>query len=169
MQDIGLEAGKDACSRFGGYAEKALVTTVDLLANIAGWLTDNGDPQGKRIGRTTLDELGKIADRIEKLPITEEGKKILESIACGKHQMDCSFEVDRTVKPPQHFVFFQAKDTETMTKAFKELATIMLRKEKSKIQNKGKSIENKMKDAHTRSKSKKQVKEKLNNRGEISK
>ena len=93
MRDIGQEASKNACVRMEAYAEKAFVTIQDLLANIAGWLVDNGDAQGKKIGKNTLGELGKI----EKLLITEESKKMLESIVCGKYQMACSFETDKTV------------------------------------------------------------------------
>lgn len=169
MRDLGLESGQQACIRLEAYAEKVFVTIRDLLENIAGWLRDNGDAQGKKIGIKTLDEIGNLGGKIERLPITEDSKKMLESIVCGKYQMACSFEVNKSVTPPQHYVFFQAKDAETMTKAFKELATKTLQKEKDKIQNKEKSIDKTIKDAQARSKNKRQIKEKNNNRGEISK
>ena len=166
MRDVSAEAGEKMLVQFEAYAKKGLLMLVDLLKSMAAWLRDNGDTQGKKLGNETLMKINKLGDKMEKLPIAEEHKKILESIACGKHNMACSFEVDKKTDPPQHYVFFQAKDSATMTKAFKELTTKILAAEKDKIQNKDKSVEKKLKKCQERSKNQRQNKERHNKRGE---
>ena len=179
--DLSTQAGRITYTRLFALAKKGLVTTYDLLKNIAAFLINNGNTNGKRIGEIAMEYLEKQSGKIENAPVSEETKQHLGAI-CSKYKIACSFETDTAKTPPQHYVFIQGKDAKILTKALAEVAAKILTQEKEKDQdqnqdkdqgknnkNIAKNIVEDLQEMDKRSKNKVQDKERINNRGAMSK
>jgi hypothetical protein len=105
------------------------VTAGKLAKGMAEWLCRQKGSTGKE-GKQTLKQLAESGDKIEDIPIADMSIKDFESIA-RKHSVSYAVEKDSTTDPPQHRVFFKAKNTDAITAAFKEYTAKQLEKQKS--------------------------------------
>ena len=113
--------------------KKALPTMLDLAKGMAKWIS--GQSGGKKTGQQTLQQLTKYGESPSEIPLNSDNIKSFTSIA-RKHGVafalvegeikplkrtgDGEQDADRPLPPPCHTVYFKAKDTESMTAAFKE-------------------------------------------------
>ena len=78
----------------------------------------------------------KSGEKLTNIEITDENIKSFSRVA-RKYGIDYSLRKDKSEEPPRYFVFFKAKDTDTMTAAFKEfLGKEMDKKKKPSIREK---------------------------------
>lgn len=105
------------------------MTAGKLAKGMAEWLCRQKGGTGK-IGRQTLKQLAEHGDKIEDIPITDKNIKDFESIA-RKHGVSYAVEKDQSTDPPQHKVFFRAKDTDSVAAAFKEYTAKHIERQKS--------------------------------------
>jgi len=108
--------------------KKVLPTMFDVAAGMAKWLCGQGD--GKA-GEQTLKQLTKHGDKLSEIPLHSENIKVFTKIA-RKYGVSFALSEDDTKTPPRHTVYFKAKDTESMSAAFKEYIGTELNKNKSK-------------------------------------
>ena len=135
--------------------KKVLPTMFDVAVGMAKWLCKQGD--GKA-GEQTLKQLLKNGDKLSEIPLNSENIKEFTKIA-RKHGVAFALSQDTTKDPPRHTVYFKAKDTESMSAAFKEYI--------SKEMNRGKTKEKPFKERMTEAKGRVSVtdKEKSSRRG----
>jgi len=81
-------------------------------------------------GKQSVKHLSK-GGKLENIEIKNENIKAFDPIA-RKYGISYALQKDNSETPPKWLVFFQSKDTATMTLAFKEFSAQMLNKEKSK-------------------------------------
>ena len=108
---------------------KALPTMLDVAKGMAKWLA--GQEGGKQEGQQTLKQLTKYGDKLSEIPLNSENVKMFTHIA-RKHGVSFALAKDDTKNPPRHTVHFKAKDTESMSAAFKEYLAKELNRGKSK-------------------------------------
>ena len=108
---------------------KALPTMFDIAKGMALWL--GGQSGGEKTGQQTLKELTKYGDKLSEIPLNSDNIKEFTHIA-RKHGVSFALAQDDSKDPPRHTVYFKAKDTETMTEAFKEYIAMELNKGKNK-------------------------------------
>ncbi|MDY3843741.1 MAG: PcfB family protein [Ruminococcus sp.] len=82
------------------------------------------DKQNKPVvvhGKQSLKKLIRGNDNasVTNIEITDKNIKAFEKTA-KKYDIDYSLKKDNSVEPPKYTIFFRAKDSEIMTKAFKE-------------------------------------------------
>lgn len=82
------------------------------------------DKQNKPVvvhGKQSLKKLIRGNDNasVTNIEITDKNIKAFEKTA-KKYDIDYSLRKDNSVEPPKYTIFFRAKDSEIMTKAFKE-------------------------------------------------
>ena len=109
--------------------KKALPTMLDVAKGMAKWLT--GQSSGDKAGEQTLKQLTKYGDKLSEIPLNSENIEDFTHIA-RKHDVSFALSQDDTKKPPRHTVYFRAKDTESMSAAFKEYLSKELNQEKTK-------------------------------------
>jgi hypothetical protein len=106
------------------------MTTGKLAKGMAEWLCRQNGSVGK-VGRQTLKQLTKHGDKIEDIPIIDKRRiKDFESIA-RKHGVSYAVEKDTSSDPPQHRIFFKARDTDAIAAAFKEYTAKHIDRQKS--------------------------------------
>ena len=110
---------------------KALPTMLDVAKGMAMWLC--GQNGSKKEGQQTLKQLTQYGDKLSEIPLNSESVKAFTHTA-RKHGVSFALVQDGSKDPPRHTVFFKAKDTDSMTAAFKEHLTAELNKGKSKEQ-----------------------------------
>ena len=108
---------------------KALPTMLDVAKGMAKWLA--GQSGGKAEGQQTLKQLTKYGDKLSEIPLNSDSVKAFTHIA-RKHGVSFALTKDDTKDPPRHTVYFKAKDTESMSAAFKEYISIELNRGKTK-------------------------------------
>ena len=87
-------------------------------------------------GKQSVKKLAKSGEKLTNIEITDENIKSFSRVA-RKYGIDYSLRKDKSKEPPRYFVFFKAKDTDTMTAAFKEfLGKEMDKKKKPSIREK---------------------------------
>ena len=135
---------------------KALPTMFDVTKGMAKWLA--GQSGSEKTGQQTLEQLTKYGDKLSEIPLNSENIKEFTHIA-RKHGVSFALAKDDTKTPPRHTVYFKAKDTESMSAAFKEYI--------SKELNRGKTKEKPFKERMTEAKGRVSVtdKEKSSRRG----
>jgi len=106
---------------------KGIPTMADLLKGMATWLLESKPNTGKQ----SLKKLTESGDKLSSIPLNDESIKSFEKIA-QKHDISFAIEKDDSKTPPVHTVYFKAKDTETMSAAFKEYISSEVDKGKSK-------------------------------------
>ena len=119
---------------------KALPTMFDVACGMAKWLS--GQSGGEKTGQQTLKQLTKYGGKLSEIPLNSENIKEFTQIA-RKHGVSFALAQDDTKDPPRHTVYFKAKDTESMSEAFKEY----LAKELNKGKIKEKSFKERMSEA----------------------
>ena len=124
---------------------KVLPTMLDVAKGMAAWLRQSGS---KLEGQQTLKELTKYGDKLSEIPLNSDTIKEFAHIA-RKHGVVFALTQDENKDPPRHTVYFKAKDTESMSAAFKEYTTNELNKGKSKEQ----PFKERLKDAKEQAKS----------------
>ena len=130
VQEYLIEKETQAMKQLAEFAiKKALPTMLDVAKCMAKWI--GGQNGGKRIGEQTLEELTKYGDKLSDIPLNSENIKAFTHIA-RKHGVAFALVKDDTKDPPRHTVYFKAKDTESMSAAFKEYLSKELDKGKSK-------------------------------------
>ena len=134
---------------------KALPTMLDVAVGMAKWLC--GQSGSEKTGQQTLKELTKYGDKLSEIPLNSDSVKDFTHIA-RKHGVSFALVEDDTKTPPRHTVYFRAKDTESMSEAFKEY----IAKEMNKDKTKEKPFKERMKKA--KEKVKVSDKEKVNKR-----
>ena len=97
--------------------KKAMPTMLDVAKGMAKWI--GGQSSGDRAGQQSLKQLTKYGDKLSEIPLNSENIKEFTHIA-RKHGVSFALAQDATKNPPQHTVYFKAKDTESMSDAFKE-------------------------------------------------
>lgn len=127
---------------------KALPTMLDVAKGMAKWL--DGQNGGKK-GQQNLKQLTRYGDKLSEIPLNSENVKMFTQIA-RKHGVSFTLVKDDTKTPPRHTVYFRAKDTESMTAAFKEYIT--------KEMNKSKTNEKSFKERMTEAKAKVEITDK---------
>ena len=108
---------------------KALPTMFDVAKGMAKWLS--GQSGSQKEGQQTLKQLTKYGDKLSEIPLNSENIKDFTHIA-RKHGVSFALAHDETKKPPRHTVYFKAKDTESMSAAFKEYLSKELNRDKTK-------------------------------------
>ena len=83
-----------------------------------------------REGKQSLKQLSK-GGALDNIEISSDNIKAFEPYA-RKYGIKYALQKDTSEDPPKWLVFFQSKDTATMTAAFKAFSADMLNKEKSK-------------------------------------
>ena len=124
---------------------KALPTMLDMAKGMAAWLSQSGS---KQEGQQTLKQLTKYGDKLSEIPLNSDTIKEFTHIA-RKHGVSFALAKDDSKDPPRHTVYFKAKDTESMSAAFKEYTAKELSKGKSKEQ----PFKERLKDAKEQAKS----------------
>ena len=134
---------------------KAVPTMFDVAVGMAKWLS--GQSGSEKQGQQTLKELLKYGDKLSEIPLNSDNVKEFTHIA-QKHGVAFALAHDDSKDPPRHTVYFKAKDTESMSEAFKEYFAREL--------NKAKTNEKSFKERMTEAKEKVKVadKEKVNKR-----
>ena len=84
-----------------------------------------------KVGKQSLKRLSK-GGPLDNIEVSKDNIKDFEPFA-QKYQIKYSLQKDTSEDPPKWLVFFQSKDTATMTAAFKAFSAAMLNKEKSKL------------------------------------
>lgn len=107
---------------------KALPTMFDVCKGMAKWLC--GQSGGAKTGQQTLQQLLKYGDKLSEIPLNSDSIKDFTHIA-RKHGVAFALAHDDTKDPPRHTVYFKAKDTESMSAAFKEYIAKELNKDKT--------------------------------------
>jgi len=108
---------------------KVLPTMLDVAKGMAKWLC--GQSGSKKEGQQTLKQLSQHGDKLSEIPLNSDNIKSFTSIA-RKHGVSFALSEDTTKNPPRHTVYFKAKDTESMSAAFKEYISEELNRDKSK-------------------------------------
>ena len=108
---------------------KALPTMLDVAKGMAKWLI--GQSGDAKAGQQTLQQLTKYGDKLSEIPLNSDNIKDFTHIA-RKHGVSFALAKDESKDPPRHTVYFKAKDTESMTAAFKEYIAKELNKDKTK-------------------------------------
>ncbi|MCL2853101.1 MAG: PcfB family protein [Defluviitaleaceae bacterium] len=85
---------------------------------------------GPKEGLQTTKQLAK-GGKLENVEISNDNIKAFDPFA-RKYGIKYSLEKDNSETPPKWLVFFQSKDTATMTAAFKEFSAKMMTKDKSR-------------------------------------
>ena len=79
-------------------------------------------------GKQTLEELSASGKQLTNIQITTKNVGTFDR-AARKYCVDYSLKKDKTVSPPVYYVFFRAKDINTMTAAFKEYSRNVAKKQ----------------------------------------
>jgi len=108
---------------------KALPTMLDVAKGMALWLCKQSG--GEKAGQQTLQQLTKHGDKLSEIPLNSESIKDFTHIA-RKHGVSFALAKDDTKNPPRHTVYFKAKDTESMSAAFKDYIAREMNKSKTK-------------------------------------
>lgn len=132
--------------------QKSVPTVYDVMKAMCLWLIKNAK-QPKR-GQQSLKSLEKYGGALSSIPLNSDSIKNFKGIA-RKHGVDFALSADSTKNPPQHTVYFKAKDTETMSAAFREYLAAEIRKGKSEKLN--------LKERLNNAKSRVTVQEKIKN------
>ena len=122
---------------------KVLPTMFDVAKGMATWLC--GQSGSKKEGQQTLKQLSQYGDKLSEIPLNSDNIKAFTNTA-RKHGVSFALVQDDSKTPPRHTVYFRAKDTESMTAAFKE----HLAREIDKGKSKEKSFKDRMDDAKSR-------------------
>lgn len=80
-------------------------------------------------GKQSLKKLAGNGAQLSNIEITDGNIKSFARCA-RKYNIDYSLKKDKSVSPPRYFVFFRAKDVDSLTAAFKEYIGRTLKKEK---------------------------------------
>lgn len=80
-------------------------------------------------GKQSMRKLKAGKCELSNIEITDGNIKSFEKYA-RKYNVDYSLQKDKSAQPPRYFVFFKAKDVDTMTAAFKEYTGWQLNKDK---------------------------------------
>ena len=80
-------------------------------------------------GKQSLKKLAENGSQLSNIEITDGNIKSFAKCA-RKYNIDYSLKKDKSVSPPRYFVFFKAKDVDSITAAFKEYTGRTLNKEK---------------------------------------
>ena len=92
-------------------------------------------------GKMKLRDLMAQNAGAESIEINDDNIKSFDRVA-RKYNIDYALKKDGTVDPPKYFIFFKARDRDTMTLAFKEFVKLNDRKkEKESMKNKVKEYE----------------------------
>jgi hypothetical protein len=80
-------------------------------------------------GKQSMEKLKSQNCELSNIEITDGNIKSFEKYA-RKYDIDYCLKKDRSAEPPRYYVFFKAKDVDSMTAAFKEYTGWQLKKEK---------------------------------------
>lgn len=80
-------------------------------------------------GKISIGKLKKENKELSNIEITDQNIKSFEKYA-RKYEVEYSLKKDKSVNPPRYFVFFGAKDVDSITAAFKEYTGWTLKKQK---------------------------------------
>lgn len=80
-------------------------------------------------GKQSLKKLAENGSQLSNIEVTDGNIKSFAKCA-RKYNIDYSLKKDKSVSPPRYFVFFKAKDVDSITAAFKEYTGRTLNKEK---------------------------------------
>lgn len=80
-------------------------------------------------GKQSLKKLAENGSQLSNIEVTDGNIKSFARCA-RKYNVDYSLKKDRSVSPPRYFVFFRAKDVDSITAAFKEYTGRTLNKAK---------------------------------------
>lgn len=80
-------------------------------------------------GKQSLKKLAGNGVQLSNIEVTDGNIKSFAKCA-RKYNVDYSIKKDKSVSPPRYFVFFRAKDVDTLTAAFKEYTGRTLNKAK---------------------------------------
>ncbi len=80
-------------------------------------------------GKQSLKKLAENGAQLSNIEVTDGNIKSFARCA-RKYNIDYSLKKDRSVSPPRYFVFFRAKDVDSITAAFKEYTGRTLNKAK---------------------------------------
>lgn len=83
-------------------------------------------------GKQSLRSLKRSGAELTNIEITNDNIKSFERYA-RKYNVEYSLKKDKSVTPPRYFVFFKAKDVDSMTAAFKEYTGKTMNKKKSQV------------------------------------
>lgn len=80
-------------------------------------------------GKVSLEKLKEQDKELSNIEITDNNIKSFEKCA-RKYEVDYCLKKDKSREPPRYYVFFRARDTDSITAAFKEYTGWQLKKSK---------------------------------------
>lgn len=80
-------------------------------------------------GKQSMAKLQSQNVELSNIEVTDKNIKSFEKYA-RKYGIDYCLKKDRSADPPRYYVFFKARDVDTMTAAFKEYSGVELKKSK---------------------------------------
>lgn len=96
---------------------------------------DYDDELVTKRGKQRLKDLQEQGVELTNIEITKDNIGSFQRYA-RKYGIDYSLKLDKSRTPPRYFVFFKAKDTQTMKAAFKEYTANSMRKKKPSVRRK---------------------------------
>ena len=124
---IGINGGKISARILKNSMEKAL---ADLERSQRQEIYKQKEKkQTISYGKQSLKKLAENGSQLSNIEITDGNIKSFAKCA-RKYNIDYSLKKDRSISPPRYFVFFKAKDVDSITAAFKEYTGRTLNKEK---------------------------------------
>ena len=116
-------------------SEKVLENGTKVrFANFASMLEAQKNKQPKvHRGKQTLKQLAGQNAGLANIEITDQNIKSFTHVA-KKYHVDFALKKDTTAEQPRYLVFFKSRDTDAITAAFQEFASLkMSRKEKQTV------------------------------------
>ena len=135
MPDISVQIGEKIIA----LSIKATKLDAKMLAKAIQMLLKSGSNFVKKAktpedtlnkGKQTVNQLVRQGQGVSNIEINEKNIKFFESIA-RKYGVDFALKKDKTSTPPKWLVFFEGKDADALTAAFKEF-TAKVSKQKNK-------------------------------------
>lgn len=123
MQDEINEKTVSLCVRGGKISARILSHALkETLARMERGKTMARGRESAEIkyhGKQSMGKLKSQGHELSSVEVTDENIKSFEKCA-RKYSVDYCLKKDRSAEPPKYYVFFKARDVDSMTAAFKE-------------------------------------------------
>lgn len=130
IQDEVNEKVVSLCIRGGKISAQILKNAIVKLLREQKLHQSNKQQRDSSVvyrGKQSLEKLRGNNQELSNIEITDGNVKSFEKYA-RKYDIDYCLKKDRTSDPPKYYVFFKAKDVDSMTVAFKEYTGWQLKK-----------------------------------------
>lgn len=128
------EVNREVTNKTTALVFRASKLTGDTLAKaMKAYLNHRKQAsQGEPVhGKMKVSELVGQGQGASSIEVTDNNIRSFEKVA-KKYNVDFAVKKDKTVDPPKYMVFFKSKDTDVISRAFKEFVKVN-EKQKSKV------------------------------------